>query len=125
MTNLASAPVDLVPMSSAVPADRNPAAVFIARLGPGSRRSMMQSLQIVAAILTSNRAGASEIDWSSVRYQHVAAVRAALAVSYAPATVNRCLSAIRGTLKEAWRRGLREIVKSCGTELDHAASFSS
>lgn len=88
-----------------IPADPNPAAVYIARLAQGSRRGMMQSLQVVAAVLSSDRASATEIEWASVRYQHVAAVRAVLAEKYAPATANRHTSALRGVLKEAWRLG--------------------
>jgi integrase len=99
---------DPVPVSS-LPADRNPAAVYLARLGPGSRRTMRQALDVVAVALTGGqgqgRDGGS-LEWSALRYQHTQAVRAALAGAYAPATVNKMLSAMRGVLKEAWRLGL-------------------
>lgn len=44
--------------------------------------------------------------WHGLRYQHTAALRAALADRYAPASVNKALAALRGVLKEAWRLGL-------------------
>src|SRR5262245_29708162 len=88
-----------------LPADQNPAAVFLARLAPGSRRTMRGALETVAAILTSGRATADQIDWSALRYQHVAAIQHALASRFRPATANKVLSAVRGTLKDAWRLG--------------------
>ena len=93
-------------MTTKVPADRHPAAVFIARLAPGSRRTMRQSLDVIAGLLTGGVANAEGIDWASIRYQHAQAVRSRLAESYAPATVNKALSALRGVLREAWRLGL-------------------
>jgi len=35
-----------------------------------------------------------------LRYHHAAGIRAALIERYSPATVNKCLSALRGTLEE-------------------------
>ncbi len=89
-----------------VPTDRHPAAVYIARLAPGSRRTMRQSLDVIAGLLTGGVANAEGVVWSAVRYQHAQAVRAKLAESYSPATTNKALSALRGVLKEAWRLGL-------------------
>lgn len=87
------------------PPDRHPAAVYLARLSPGSRRTMRQALDAIAGLLTSERCTAETLDWGAVRYQHTAAVRAALAERHAPATANKMLSALRGVLKEAWRLG--------------------
>jgi integrase len=67
---------------------------------------MRQSLDVIAGLLTSGVANAEGIDWSAVRYQHSQAVRARLAETYAPATTNKALSALRGVLREAWRLGL-------------------
>jgi len=66
---------------------------------------MRGALDDIAALLTGGAAGADGVDWSTVRYQHSQAVRSALAARYAPATVNKHLSALRGVLKEAWRLG--------------------
>jgi integrase len=70
---------------------------------------MRQALDTIAAVLTGGqgRVGVGgSLDWASLRYQHTQAVRARLAETYSPATVNKMLSAMRGVLKEAWRLGL-------------------
>src|SRR5438477_12880557 len=84
-------------------ADRHPAAVYLASLAPGSRRTMRQALDAVAGLLTSGQATAETLEWAALRYQHTQAVRAALAARYAPATANKTLAALRGVLREAWR----------------------
>lgn len=88
------------------PADRNPALVYLARLAPGSRRTMAQALETMASILTEGRVDAETLPWGQLEYQHAAALRAALAERYSPASVNKMLSALRGVFKEAWRLGL-------------------
>jgi integrase len=80
--------------------------VYITRLDPGSRRSMKGALERIAALLSSDRDDILTLDWSALRYPHVQTVRAVLAEQYAPATANRMLAALRGTLKECWRLGL-------------------
>jgi site-specific recombinase XerD len=89
-----------------LPADRHPAAVYLARLAPGSRRTMRAALNLVAALLTSGAADAQSLDWSALRYQHAQALRSRLTEQYKPATANKVLSALRGVLREAWRLGL-------------------
>src|SRR5688500_477488 len=73
-------------LAQALPADRHPAAVYLARLAPGSRRTMASSLDTIAGLLTQYGCNARTVDWSALRYQHTAAVRAMLAELYAPAT---------------------------------------
>ncbi|MBF6599024.1 MAG: tyrosine-type recombinase/integrase [Dehalococcoidia bacterium] len=96
---------DILVITRAVPPEQHPAAVYLARLAPRSRPVMRQALDVVAGLLTSGECDAASLDWSRVRYQHTAAVRAALAERYAVATTNRTLAAIRGVLREAWRLG--------------------
>lgn len=89
-----------------LPADQHPAAVYLARLSAGSRRTMSAALDTVAGLLSGGQLDAARLDWSAVRYQHAVAVRTALAEKYAPATANKHLAALRGALQEAWRLGL-------------------
>lgn len=93
-------------LAAALPADRSPALVYLARLAPGSRRAMRGALDTIASILTGGLADALSVDWSSIRYQHTQAIRTRLAERYSPATCNRILSALRGVLREAWRLGM-------------------
>src|ERR671933_1131897 len=83
----------------------HPAAVYLASLAPGSRRTMRQALDTIAAILTGDQADAFTLTWGALRYQHTAAVRAVLQERYAPATANKMLVALRRVLKEARRLG--------------------
>lgn len=92
-------------LTEAVPLDRHPAAVYLGRLAPGSRRTMRQALDRVAGLLTGDRCTAETLEWSRLRYPHTMAVRAALAERYAPATANKMLAAVRGVLTEAWKLG--------------------
>ncbi|MAE28225.1 MAG: integrase [Planctomycetes bacterium] len=87
------------------PADQHPVAVYLGRLAPGSRRTMRQALNTIASLLTNGHHDAIALDWATLRYQHTTVVRPMLAERYAPATANKMLAALRGTLKEAWRLG--------------------
>ena len=98
----ASVPIVSVPE----PQDRNPAAVYLAgRPSAVGRRGLKRSLDRAAEVLTGGLAkSAFSVAWHQVRYQHVAALRAMLLEQDAkPATINHVLSAVRGTLREAWK----------------------
>jgi site-specific recombinase XerD len=86
-------------------ADQHPAAVYLAHLAPGSRRTMINALDTMAGLLTQHRCTMQTLDWSALRYQHTTALRTLLADLYAPATANKMLAALRGVLQEAWRLG--------------------
>ncbi len=81
----------------------NPAAVYLARLGPGSRRAMTHAIEWLAREASAARCTAETMPWHLLRYQHTQVLRARLKAGYAPATVNRFLAALRGVLKEARR----------------------
>ena len=81
--------------------DRHPAAVYLARLGPGSRDATRRRLGIAAGLLAN--ATARELRWEALRYQHLAALQAKLAGTCSPAYANAIIAAVRGVLREAWR----------------------
>jgi site-specific recombinase XerD len=104
-SNLPTAMDDLLPTPIGDPAE-HPAAVYLARLAPGSRRSQQTALETMAGLLTGDQLGIDELPWHRLRYQHTQALRAVLAERFSPATANRHLAALRGVLREAWRLGL-------------------
>jgi site-specific recombinase XerD len=89
-------------LTTVQPLEQNASAVYIATLAPSGRRTQAQALRTIAQTLG---AELEYINWGAMRYQHTAAIRARLAQSYAPATVNKILSALRQTLKQAWLLG--------------------
>jgi integrase len=88
----------LAPPRVALPPDRNPVAVYLAGLAAGSRATILGALQTAADVVAPG-ADAMHFPWWRLRYQHLAAVRARLAETYAPATANKVLSAVRTVLK--------------------------
>lgn len=98
-------PLDLAPLEEALPADRHPAAVYLARLAPRSRYTQRGALATMASLLAPG-CPLEAFPWQALRYQHTAALRALLVARYAPATASRMLAALRGVLREAWRLGL-------------------
>lgn len=93
-------------LATPLPLTQHPAAVYLSGLGTGSRRTMREALNAIASLLTNGQCDAFTLDWSKLRYQHTAAVRAVLMEKYSPATANKMLCALRRTLKEARRLGL-------------------
>lgn len=100
-----AAPLALVPSPN--PADQHPVAVYLASLAPGSRRTMRQALDVIAAMVSA-RATATTLPWHEIAYQHVAAVRARLAETYAATTANKMLAALKGVLRQAFALGLTD-----------------
>ena len=89
----------------------NPATVYLARLAPGSRRTMRGALASIAAICVPDSTEAPDPEafpWHLVRAEHAKAIRAALAQTYKYSTANKALSALRGVLREAWELGQME-----------------
>lgn len=97
----------LPPASLPVPAapTLSPAAVYLARLAPRSRRTQAGALRSIVELVAPD-ADISTFPWHQLTYAHTQAVRSILADRYAPATGNRMLAALRGVLEEAWRLGL-------------------
>jgi hypothetical protein len=59
---------------------------------------MRTALENIAVLVSAGRADVISLPWHELRYQHTAAVRAALAESYAAATANKMLSALEGVM---------------------------
>ena len=95
---------ELAPVTS-IPNQENPSLVYLASLSPGSRRTMRQALDAMAALLTSGRCDHRTLPWGMLRFQHTQALRAILLENYAAATANKMLSALRQTIKMAWSLG--------------------
>lgn len=100
--------------------DRNPALVYLAALAPGSRRTMRQALDTIAAILTNGQCDHTTCPWGALRFQHTEAIRAALQGMYNATTANKMLSALRQTLHKAWSLGYMN-----AEEYQHAVNFKS
>ena len=101
---------DLVLVGEAAPAAprKSPALVYLAGLAPGSRPAMAASLRKVVRTLArlsglpAKKAPTIEqFNWGALRFEHTAAVRAALAESATAATVNKDLVALRQVLQVA------------------------
>lgn len=99
--------IDLVPETDLVPVqlrpDELPALTYLAGITKASQRTQWSALQLVAAVLTRNQCNPITLPWGHLRRQHVVAMSAWLVEHRQPATGRRIMSALRGTLKEAWR----------------------
>jgi integrase len=84
----------------------HPAALYLARLAPSSRQTMTCVLGGVAQTLSAGRHTLWSLPWHLVRYPQMSALRSHLAVTYAPATANLYMTAVRGVLGECWQMGL-------------------
>lgn len=99
----------------------NPVAVYLATLGASSRDVMRTCLGRVASIMLGvnlssiedrkeRKAAADDaikhLEWHKLGFAQTNLIRATLAEQYAPATVNLCLTALKGVLKSCWRLGL-------------------
>ncbi len=82
----------------------DPTAAYLASLSPKGRKTMLERLRAVAALLDVPYA---QIVWHELRFQHVDALRQRLlAQGRAPATVNLTLAALRGIARYARNLGL-------------------
>jgi site-specific recombinase XerD len=88
------------------PASSSPAEAYVAGLAPGSRRAQAAALVRLARLLGAD--DPRRLAWWQITPPIVDAIRAQLSDEAAPATVNRLLSALRGTLRAAWRAGLMD-----------------
>ncbi|MDF5732253.1 MAG: site-specific integrase [Rhizonema sp. PD38] len=99
-------PVQAIVLSEPLSLTLHPAAVYLDSLASGSRSTMEQALNSIAACLTNNSCDAMTLNWAALRYQHTAAIRSILMKKYAPATANKMLCALRRVLLEAFKLDL-------------------
>lgn len=72
-----------------------------------SRPTMEHALEQAARTLSSGAAGAHELPWHELRYEHTTRLQTTMREQgYAPQTINRMLSAVRGVLYHCRRQGL-------------------
>jgi integrase len=84
--------------------DINPAQAYLDSLALSGRQSQDHALRVIAKMMGFEHW--SEVPWADLDYRHTRKIRNLLKSSkYAPATINRTLSALKGVLKEAWRAG--------------------
>ena len=92
-------------------------AAYLASLGTGSRRTVAQSLGVLAKMIGGEEAQASSIRWHALTRKDTVALRVRLRGEFAPATANKILSVLRGVLRAARDAGLM-------TERDFQAAAS-
>jgi len=83
-----------------------PGEAYLQRLSPGGRAAQRSALALIACWWLGRKVkDPVSLAWWRWSYQDSVRLREHLAQSYAPATVNRTLSALRGVLRECWRLG--------------------
>ena len=87
------------------PGSTNPYLVYLSQLAIGSRRTMRESLEHIARMVSEGSLDASNFPWSELRYQHTQAIYTHLLETRAPATANKMMAAVGRVLKEAWKLG--------------------
>lgn len=81
-----------------------PVAVYLSSLSSSSVPAMKSGLNKIA-ILVDHECVAETLPWHGLRFAHTAAIVPRLKERYAPRTVNRMISSIRGVLKASWKLG--------------------
>ena len=66
---------------------------------------MTQALLVVASMLVASPPGVDRVMWWRLRYVHMQTIRQRLRARYAPTSVNKILSAVRGVLHAAFQLG--------------------
>ncbi len=91
-----------------LPLTRHPAAVYLSQLAESSRRTMTHNLNWCARVLSAGQCDSLTLDWSKLRYEHTAALRAILLETHPPSTGNLKLTAVKQVLKAARKLKLME-----------------
>jgi integrase len=104
LQELLTVPAPVIISTSLIAPDQNPAIIYLGSLASKKgQRSQKQVLRVMADWMDGT---IETLDWSKLRYQHAAALRAkAIECGYAPASVQKFMAALRGVLKNSWRLG--------------------
>lgn len=85
---------------------RNPALRYLASLAPSGRRSQRWALTEMATEWKRRPVkDCCRLAWHRITVDAIDRIRTVLAAKFAAVTANRCLAALRRTLKECWRAG--------------------
>ena len=108
MSNLIPKDPDLNNLAQYENYQKHPVVIYLANLSRSSRRTMLSALHNIARLVSDGELDAWRFSWERLKYQHSSLIRTTLIedFEFAPSTVNRHLSALRGVLKECWRLGL-------------------
>ncbi len=83
-------------------------AHYLEGLSGGSRRTVAQSLGVLASFAAGEGATPESVRWERLTRRETTRVRAAIMERFAPATANKVLSVLRGVLRTARDLGLME-----------------
>jgi len=85
---------------------QNYAEKYLLTVAPQSRRTLGSSLDSLARILTADDdAVMADVSWEKLTVSQVNSLREVLDASYAPRTISKMLSALRGSLRQARLEG--------------------
>jgi integrase/recombinase XerD len=105
-TDLATIEKEAAPLVAASPLtpQQSPVAFYLESLtSHHSKRTMKSALDTIASMVSEGRVlSCHHFDWAGLRREHTQVISARLAQSYAPATANKMLCALRGVLEAAW-----------------------
>ncbi|MBD1995344.1 tyrosine-type recombinase/integrase [Leptolyngbya sp. FACHB-541] len=87
----------------------NPVEVYLEKLSPGSVRSVLGCLNVVAGLVSDGLIDAHQFEWHRLSYHHSVKIFAKLRSRYKPRTYNKIRAAFRRVLEECWRLGLMSV----------------
>jgi site-specific recombinase XerD len=93
-------------IESGRPIAQSPAARYLERVRPGSRRTLQEALTALARALAGSDVDPITFRWERLTRAQTVTVRTTLKSTYAPATANKMLSALRGVLRAARDMGM-------------------
>jgi site-specific recombinase XerD len=84
--------------------EENPAFYYLANLSKTGRRVQAHALNLIANLLIPG-SDYMTFPWHQLKYKHALLIKVTLQNQYKTSTLNRMLSALKGTMKQAWLLG--------------------